>query len=217
MIAVYSYKWVPDFARGLVRDLRVRWALEEAGLPYEQRLISVGPEQSTPQYRALQPYGQVPAYVENDLTLFESGAIALHIAEKSEVLLPRDPKGRARAICWLFSALNTVEPPVQDLTGLDLFFEGQPWKEGRRASVEPMARRRLAELAAALGDKEYLEGRFTVGDLMMVTVLQIPRHTDLVAAHPNLAAYVARCEARPAYQRALKAQLESFQAEPEMA
>lgn len=207
----------PDFARGLVRDLRVRWALEEAGLPYEQRLIAVGPERDTPQYRALQPYGQVPAYVEGDLTMFESGAIALHVAEKSEGLLPRDADGRARAICWLFSALNTVEPPVQELVGLDLFFAGQTWMDGRRASLEPMVQRRLAEVAAALGDKDYLEGRFTVGDLMMVTVLKILRHTGFVEAHPNLAAYVARCEARPAYQRALKAQLDAFQAEPEMA
>lgn len=217
MIAVYSYKWVPDFARGLVRDLRVRWALEEAGLPYEQRLIGLGHDQNTPQYRACQPYGQVPAYVEGDLTLFESGAIVLHVAEKTEALLPRDANGRARAICWLFSALNTIEHVVQELIGLDAFFKGQAWTEGRRASLQPMVERRLAELATALGDKDYLEGRFTAGDLMMATVLKILRSTDLLAPHPNLVAYVARCEARPAYQRALKAQLESFAAEPEPA
>lgn len=217
MIAVYSYRWVPDFARGLVRDLRVRWALEEAGLPYEQRLVNVGPERDLPAYRALQPYGQVPIYIEDDLALFESGAIALHIAEKSERLLPADPNGRARAICWLFSALNTIETVVQELVGLDLFFAGEDWIEGRRASLQPMVEQRLAELSAALGDKDYLEGRFTVGDLMMVTVLKILRSTNFVEAHPNLAAYVARCEARPAYQKALADQLASFQDEPEMA
>lgn len=217
MIAVYSYRWVPDFARGLVRDLRVRWALEEAGLPYEQRLVNVGPERDLPAYRALQPYGQVPIYVEDDLALFESGAIALHIAEKSERLLPADSNARARAICWLFSALNTIETVVQELVGLDLFFAGEDWIEGRRASLQPMVEQRLAELSAALGDKDYLEGRFTVGDLMMVTVLKILRSTTFVEAHPNLAAYVARCEARPAYQKALADQLASFQDEPEMA
>jgi len=217
MIAVYSYKWVPDFARGLVRDLRVRWALEEAGLPYEQRLIGLGHDQNTPEYRACQPYGQVPVYVEDDLVLFESGAIVLHVGEKSEALLPREGKGRARAICWLFSALNTIEQYVQELIGLNAFFKGESWTEGRRVSLEPMVKRRLAELSAALGDKDYLEGRFTIGDLMMVTVLQILRSTDQLDAYPNLKAYVARCEARPAYQRALRDQMASFQAEPEPA
>lgn len=214
MIAVYSYRSVPDFARGLVRDLRVRWALEEAGLPYEQRLVTVGPERDEPSFRAMQPYGQIPIYVEDDLTLFESGAICLHIAEKSEALLPRDAAGRARATCWLFSALNTIEQVVQEMTSMDLFFADQPWMPGRRAAVEPMVQRRLAELSAALGDREYLEGRFTVGDLMMATVLQIPRHTGMVAAHANLAAYLARCEARPAFQKALADQLASFEAWP---
>lgn len=214
MIAVYSYRWVPDFARGVVRDLRVRWALEEAGLPYEQRLVNVGPERDLPEFRAMQPYGQIPIYVEDDLVMFESGAIALHIAEKSETLLPRDPKGRADATCWLFSALNTIEQVVQELTSMDLFFSDQPWMPGRRAALEPMVRRRLAELSAALGDKDYLGDRFTVGDLMMVTVLRIPRHTDLLAAYPNLAAYVARCEARSAFQKALRDQMASFEEQP---
>ena len=144
MIAVYSYKWVPDFAQGLVRDLRVRWALEEIGLPYEQRLVGLGADQASQAYRALQPYGQVPAYVEGDLTLFESGAIALHVAEKSEALLPADPNERARAVCWLFSALNTIEIVVQELVGLDAFFAGEAWIEGRRKSLQPMVERRLA-------------------------------------------------------------------------
>jgi glutathione S-transferase len=217
MIAVYSYKWVPDFARGLVRDLRVRWALEEAGLPYEQRLVGLGAEQNSPEHRARQPYGQVPAYVEGELVMFESGAICLHIAEQSEALLPRDPIGRARAVCWLFSALNTIEPVVQELVGLDAFFAGQAWTEGRRASLQPMVERRLAELSAALGDKTWLEGRFTVGDLMMVTVLKILRSTQLLAPHPNLTAFVARAEGRPAYRKALADQLASFADEPEMA
>lgn len=214
MIVLYSYKWVPDFARGLVRDLRVRWALEEAGLPYEQRLIGLGDDQNAPGYRACQPYGQVPVYVEDDLVLFESGAIVLHLGEKSEVLLPTDADGRARAICWLFSALNTIEVVVQELTSMDAFFAGESWAAGRRAQLEPQVRKRLGELSAWLGDKDYLEGRFTIGDLMMVTVLKILRHTDLVAQYPNLQAYVDRCEARPAYQRALRDQLASFEAAP---
>jgi glutathione S-transferase len=211
MITVYSYKWVPDFARGLVRDLRVRWALEEAGLPYEQRLIGLGDDQNTPAYRACQPYGQVPVYVEDDLVLFESGAIVMHIGEKSDVLLPTDAHGRARATCWLFSALNTIEVVVQELASLDLFFAGESWAAGRRAELEPQLRKRLGELAAWLGDKDYLEGRFTLGDLMMVTVLQILRHTDIVAEYPTLKAYVERCGARPAYQRALRDQMASFE------
>lgn len=217
MIALYSYKWVPDFARGLVRDMRVRWALEEAGLAYEQRLIGLGDDQASPAYRALQPYGQVPAYVEGDLTLFESGAIALHVAEKSEVLLPADPIARARATAWLFSALNTIETPVQEMVGLDAFYGGEAWIEGRRPSLDAFLKLRLGELSTALGDQDWLEGRFTVGDLMMVTVLQILRSTDYLAAHPNLTAYVARGAARPAFRKALADQLASFQAEPEAA
>ena len=211
MITLYSYRWVPDFARGLVRDLRVRWALEEAGLDYQEWLIGLGDDQNSPAYRACQPYGQVPAYEEGGLVLFESGAIVLHIGEKSEALLPAEPKARARAICWLFSALNTIEPPIQRLAELDLFHAGETWAQAMRPEAEVWVKKRLSELAAALGDKPYLEGEFTIGDLMMATVLQILRHTDLVAGEPRLQAYLERCEARPAFQRALRDQLASFE------
>lgn len=213
MITVYSYKWVPDFAQGLVRDLRVRWALEEAGLDYQEWLIGLGDDQNTPAYRACQPYGQVPVYEEGGLVLFESGAIVLHIGEKSEALLPSDPKARARATCWLFSALNTIEPAIQELASIDLFHAEEPWAPQRRPQVEEWARRRLAELAAWLGDKPYLEGEFTLGDLMMATVLRNLRHTDIVSSDPRLGPYLERCEARPAFQRALRDQLSSFSSE----
>lgn len=211
MITVYSYRWVPDFARGLVRDLRVRWALEEAGLDYQEWLIGLGEDQNTPAYRACQPYGQVPVYAEDDLILFESGAIVLHIGEKSPVLLPVDPTARSRAICWLFSALNTIEAPVQQLASIDLFHEGEAWAVEHRPQMEDWVRKRLDELAAWLGDKDYLEGEFTLGDLMMVTVLRNLRHTDMVAGHPTLGPYMERCEARPAFQRALTDQMASFE------
>ncbi|WP_296595948.1 glutathione S-transferase family protein [Phenylobacterium sp.] len=213
MITVYSYKWVPDFAQGVVRDLRVRWALEEAGLDYQEWLIGLGDDQNTPAYRACQPYGQVPVYAEDDLILFESGAIVLHIGQQSEALLPADPKARARAICWLFSALNTIEPAAQELAGLDLFHAEEAWAAERRPQAEAWTRKRLDELAAWLGDKAYLEGEFTAGDLMMATVLRILRDTDLVTAHPVLGPYLERCEARPAFERALNDQMLSFQTE----
>lgn len=214
MIILYSYRWVPDFAQGLVRDLRVRWALEEAGLDYEQWRIGLGEEQNTPAYRACQPYGQVPVYAEDDLVLFESGAIVLHIGETCEALLPADPKARARATGWLFSALNTIEPAVQALADIDLFHAEEAWTRERRPQVEDWVRRRLSELAAWLGDKAYLEGEFTAGDLIMATVLRILRHTDLVTAHPTLGPYLERCEARPAFQRALADQMASFDSQP---
>jgi len=209
MITVTAFKWVPDFARGLVRDLRVRWALEEAGLPYREKLI--GPEdQASADYRALQPFGQVPAIEEDGLSLFESGAIVLHIGARSPALMPSDDAGRARATTWVFAAINSIEPRVAQLAELDLFAAGQEWAKVRRPEVETFVKRRLGELAAWLGERDYLEGGFTVGDLMMTSVLRILRHTDLVAAEPRLAAYQARCEARPAFRRALDAQLAAF-------
>ena len=210
MITVTAFRSVPPFAQGLVRDLRVRWALEEAGLRYEVRLLGDG-EKDLPDYRAWQPFGQVPAYEENGLRLFESGAIVLRIAERSENLLPGDPAARGRAVEWLFAALNTIEPPIQNLAGIDLFFAGQDWAKLRRPEAEAYVGKRLAELAAALGDKAYLDGpRFTAGDLMIATVLRILRHTELVAEQPNLAAWLARCEERPAFQRALAGQMADF-------
>lgn len=211
MIRLYALKWVPPFAQGLVRDLRARWALEEAGLEHEVRLI--GPEeQQSPAYRALQPFGQVPAYEEDGLHLFESGAIVLHIAQKSDVLMPADAAGRARVAQWLFAALNSIEPMVQQVTEIDLFHADAAWGKDRRPMVLERAEARLGALAQHLGGKDWLEGRFTAADLMMISVLRIPRHCDMIAGHPVLAAYVKRGEARPAFQRALAAQMEPFRA-----
>lgn len=215
MITVTAFKQVPPFARGLVRDLRVRWALEEAGLPYEARLLADG-EKESPDYQAWQPFGQVPAYEESSqsgrpLRLFESGAIVLHVAERSRALLPCEAEPRARAIQWLFAALNSIEPHVQNLAAIDLFHAREEWARLRRPGAEEMVERRLAALAAALGGKDWLsDDRFTVGDLMMATVLRILRHTDLVA-QASLADYLARCEARPAFERALAAQMAPFE------
>jgi glutathione S-transferase len=209
MIRISAFKWVPPFAQGVVRDLRVRWALEEAGLPYEARLIDPDVQKS-PDYRGQQPFGQVPVFEENGLVLFETGSIVLHIGERSEVLLPRDPAARARAITWVFAALNSVEIFVMQLADIDLFAAGEEWTKQRRPQVEQALRRRLTDVATWLGDREYLEGRFTAGDLMMTTVLRILRHTDVLDAYPTLKAYKERCEARPAFQRALAAQLEPF-------
>ncbi|HET9864412.1 MAG TPA: glutathione S-transferase family protein [Steroidobacteraceae bacterium] len=208
-IRITAFKWVPPFAQGLVRDLRVRWALEEAGLRYEEKLLGPG-EQNSPQHRAVQPFGQVPVYEEEGLTLFESGAIVLHVGERSSTLLPADPARRARARTWVFAALNSIEPHVLTLTALDHFYANEEWAKGRRPSAEKMAQSRLDQLAAALGTREYLEGEFTAGDLVMTTVLRFLRHTDRVRNMPTLAAYQARCEARPAFQRALASQLAHF-------
>ena len=210
MIEVSAFKWVPPFARGLVRDLRVRWALEEAGLPYRARLIDFD-DRETAAYRALQPFGQVPVYRDGELAMFESGAIVLHIAAGAPALMPPDQDGRARATAWLFAALNSIEPPIQNLAELDLFNADQEWARLRRPGLVAFVEQRLRELAASLGGKDYLEaGGFTAGDLMMVTVLRNLRHTDLMAKFPTLAAYQARCEARPAFQKALAAQLGDF-------
>jgi glutathione S-transferase len=216
MITVTAFKWVPDFARGLVRDLRVRWACEEAGIPYDQKLLAQG-DGDSPEYRAMQPWGQVPVMIEDDLTLFESGAIVLRIAERSEVLCPRDDAGRAKMIQWLFSALNAVEPHIQNLVGLDIFYADEEWARLRKPGQEAFTRMKLASLAKRLQGREYLEDRFTAGDLMMVTVLRNLRHTDIVSGDPVLGPYVARCEARPAFQRALAAQLAAFEPELEPA
>ncbi|HEV7368728.1 glutathione S-transferase family protein [Arenibaculum sp.] len=209
MITLTTFKWVPDFARGLVRDLRVRWALEEAGLPYETRQISFEDSEG-PDYRRHQPFGQVPMIEEDGFVLFESGAILLHVAARSEVLLPADPAARARAVAWVFAALNSIETVIEQLSGIDLFHADEDWAKARRPAAEREATRRLSELAAWLGDRDHLEGRFTAGDLMMATVLRILRHTDLVAAEPRLQAYLARCEARPAFQRALHDHMAAF-------
>jgi glutathione S-transferase len=209
-ICITAFKWVPPFAQGLVRDLRVRWALEEAGLSYTEKLLGPG-EQNSAAHRASQPFGQVPVYEEDGLTLFESGSILMHIGEKSEVLLPKDPAQRARARTWMFAALNSVEPHLQNLTTIDLFFPNEDWAKLRRPGAEKLALSRLSAVAASLEGREYLEGRFTAGDLLMVTVLRILRHTTMVKDIPVLAAYQARCESRTAFQRALASQVAHFE------
>ncbi len=209
-IEISAFNWVPDFARGLVRDLRLRWALEEAGLSYRVRLLDA--MAARPQdYFLEQPFGQVPIFVEGDVHMFESGAIVLHIGERSDALLPRDEASRARAICWLIAALNSIEPMIFELVNIDLFNADAEWAKQRRPEVEEKLRARLGLLAGWLGDKQCLEERFSAGDLIMTTVLRNLRHTALVAEHANLAAYVKGCEARPAFQRALAAQLADFE------
>lgn len=203
-IEITAFRWVPDFARGLVRDLRLRWALAEAGLPYRVRLLDATHERPA-DYFLEQPFGQVPVFVEGELGLFESGAIVLHIGGHSEALVPADEAGRARAMCWVVAALNSIEQMIFELVNA-----GEQWAALRRPEAEQKVRDRLTRLSAWLGDKQYLEDRFTAGDLIMTTVLRNLRHTDLVAEHTNLATYVARCEARPAFQQALAEQLSDF-------
>jgi glutathione S-transferase len=208
MINCYAFSSVPPFARGLVRDLRVRWALEEAGVPYRTTLIGDGQGKiSRDDYRATQPFGQVPAIEDGDLTLFESGAIVLYVAEKSSTLLPKDPKNRARVIQWCFTALNTMEMPIVELAGIDLFHPEERWAEERRPGAVEAVQRRLGELAACVGRREYLVGPFSAADVLMASVLMILRHTELLEEQPVLTAYKQRCEARPAFVKALGAQL----------
>jgi glutathione S-transferase len=210
MITISAFKWVPDFAQGQVRDLRARWALEEAGLPYKTRLLTQG-DQDKPEYRALQPFGQVPILEENGFALFESGAIVLHVGERSEVLLPKDLAARARATQWLIAALNSIEPFVMDVARIDIFYADQEWAKLRRPGAVEFAKRRLTALSKSLGDQPYLDGdRFTAGDLMMTTVLRILKHTDIVDSDKRLAAYIARCTTRPAFKRAFDSQMADF-------
>jgi glutathione S-transferase len=210
MITISAFKWVPDFAKGYVRDLRVRWALEEAGLPYRTRLLAFG-DQDKDDYRALQPFGQVPIFEEDGLSLFETGAIVLHIGERSEALLPKDTRARARAVQWLIAALNSIEPFAMNVALIDIFYANEEWAKLRRPGAVEFVQRRLAALSKTLGDKPYLDGdRFTAGDLMMSTVLRILDHTDFVKSDKRLAAYMERCTARPAFKRALDAQLGDF-------
>jgi len=208
MITISAFEWVPDFAQGQVRDLRARWALEEAGLPYQSRLLAQG-DQDKPEYRALQPFGQVPIFEENGFTLFETGAIVLHIGERSETLLLKDPAARARATQWLVAALNSIEPFIMQVALIDLFYKDEDWAKQRRPGAVEFAAKRLKGLSDALGDKPYLDGdRFTAGDLMMTTVLRIM--PELTNAHANLKAYVERCTSRPAFKRAYDAQIGDF-------
>ncbi len=205
-ITITAFERSPDGGKGLARDTRVRWALEEVGLPYEVRLVSFQ-AMKEPAHRALHPFGQIPTYEEGDLTLFESGAIIFHIAERHAGLLPYDANARARAITWMFAALNSVEPAILDFSTARLFERDKPWYEARLPLVEDRLRDRLDQLSHRLGDAEWLDGAFSAGDLIMVSVLLRLKPSGKINEFPKLAAYVARGEARPAYKRAFDAQL----------
>lgn len=206
---ITAFRWVPDFAAGLVRDLRIRWALEEIGQSYRVRLLdAMNPRPAD--YFQEQPFGQVPAFRDREVRLFESGAILIHLGLSDERLLPTDANGRGRAIAWLIAALNSVEPMIFELVNIDIFNRGEEWTKERRPQVVDKIKERLRLLAEALANRDWLEDRFTIGDLITVTVLRNLRHTDLVAGEPRLAAFVARGESRPAFQRAMADQLAVF-------
>jgi glutathione S-transferase len=207
-IEITAFKWVPPFAEGLVRDLRVRWALEEAGLDYRVRLLG---QPRPAEYVNEQPFDQVPCFNDGVVKIFESGAIVQYIAEKSEALLPRDPQGKYRAIQWTYAALNSVEPGVQHRVLLDAFYGDQEWAKLRKPSADEFAKLKLKRVSDWLGDKQWLEGdRFTIGDLIMITVLRLANKGGLLADTPNLAAYADRGEARPAFKQALADQIAPF-------
>ena len=209
-IEITAFRWVPEFAQGVVRDLRARWALEEAGLDYRVRLLD---QQRPPEYLLEQPFDQVPCFNDGQVRIFETGAIVQYIGEKTEALLPRDPQGRYRAIQWTYAALNSVEPAIFNVLAIDIFYAGEEWAKLRRPGAVDFAKLKLKRISDWLGDKQWLEGdRFTIGDLIMVTSLRFLRHTDIVGEYPNLAAYLKRGEARPAFQQALSDQLAVFAA-----
>ena len=203
---ITAFERSPDGGKGLARDTRVRWALEEVGQPYNVRLVSF-PALKQPAHLVLHPFGQIPTYEEGDLVLFETGAIIFHIAERHEGLLPDDPNAKARAIMWMFAAINTVEPPILDLQTARIMEGDKPWAAERLPLVQDRIRQRLDQLSPRLGDAEWLDGEFSAGDLMMASVLLRLRMSGILDEYPNLAAYVARGEARPAYRRAFAAQL----------
>ncbi|MBB5709988.1 glutathione S-transferase family protein [Sphingomonas xinjiangensis] len=214
-IEVTAFDWVPDFVRSYVRDFRVRWALEEAGRPYRTRLISA--EERPQAYFAEQPFGQVPAYRDAQVQLFESGAIVLHIGQDCAALLPGDTAARARATAWLVAALNSVEPMLMELAMVDVFARDEEWAALRRPSLIVAIRTRLSYLSDALGTRDFLEGAFTAGDLIMASSLRMLDSTDLVAEHTNLAAYQRRCLDRPGFAAAVAAQLTDFRDEAPIA
>ena len=211
--AIAAFAQSPDKGRGLARDMQVRWALEEVGQPYDVRLVSFD-DMKQPAHLARQPFGQIPTYEDGDLVLFESGAIVLHIAERHAGLLPDDANARARAITWMFAALNTVEPAILELATARLLEGDKPWSKERLPLVEDRVRDRLDQLSGRLGDADWLDGVFSAGDLMMVSVLLRLKSSGILDEYPNLAAYVARGEARPAYKRAFAAQLAVFSGTP---
>lgn len=209
---ITAFERSPDRGQGLARDTRVRWALEEVGQPYDVRLVSFS-EMKEPAHLALHPFGQIPTYEEGDLALFETGAIVLHIAERHAGLLPEDANARARAISWMFAALNTVEPPILDRETTRLLERDEAWYDQRMPVLEDRIRNRLGQLSARLGDSDWLDGAFSAGDLMMVAVLlRLKASSGMLDEYPNISAYVARGEARPAYKRAFDAQLAVFTA-----
>ncbi len=208
-ITVTGFRWAPPFAQGLVRDLRVRWALEEAGLPYEVGVIDLD-ERNSEAYRRKQPFGMVPVFESGGRGMFESGAIVHQIATRSEVLMPADAAGRADTLAWMFAALNTIEPPVFGLFAIDLLHGQEQWAKLRRPTAVDEVKLRLGQLAACLDGRDHLVDRFTAADILMTTVLRFIRHTDLVAGFPGLDAYLKRCEARPAFQKVLGEQIEGY-------
>ena len=212
-ITITAFERSPDGGKGLARDTRVRWALEEVAQPYAVRLVSFR-VMKEPAHRALHPFGQIPTYEEGDLVLFETGAIVFHIAQRHAGLLPDDANARARAIAWMFAAVNTVEPPILEFANARVLERDKPWYEARLPLVEDRIRARLGQLSVRLGDAEWLDGAFSAGDLMMVSVLLRLRASGILDEYPNLAAYVARGEARPAYRRAFEAQLAVNTAQP---
>ena len=212
-ITITAFERSPDGGKGLARDTRVRWALEEVGQPYEVRLVSFA-AMKEPAHLALHPFGQIPTYEEGDLALFETGAIVLHIAQQHRGLLPGEADARARAVTWMFAALNTVEPPILELTNARLLEADKPWGKERMPLVADRVRDRLRRLAARLGDADWLDGAFSAGDLLMVSVLLRLKASGILDEFPSLARYVARGEARPAYQRAFAAQAAVNRARP---
>ena len=208
-ITVTGFRWAPPFAQGLVRDQRVRWALEEAGLPYEVSLIDIG-DLNSDAYRRKQPFGLVPVFEADGGGLFESGAIVHRIAAESEALMPADRQGAAETVTWMFAALNTVEPPILQLLAIDLRHGEEEWAKLRRPGAVDAVKVRLGALSAWLDGRDYLLNRFTAADILMTTVLRFIRHTDLVAEFPALDAYVKRCEARPAFQKVLRDQMADY-------
>jgi glutathione S-transferase len=212
-ITITAFEWSPDGGKGLARDTRVRWALEEVGQPYEVRLVSFGAMKESA-HLALHPFGQIPTYEEGDLALFETGAIVLHIAEHHAGLLPEDANARARAIAWMFAAVNTVEPPILELVTAKLLEGDKPWTKERLPLVMDRVRNRLQQLSVRLGEADWLDGAFSAGDLMMVSVLLRLKPSGVLEEYPKLAGYVARGEARPAYKRAFYAQLAVYASKP---
>ncbi|MET4511768.1 glutathione S-transferase family protein [Bradyrhizobium sp. I1.7.5] len=211
MPTITAFENSPDRGKGQARDMRVRWALEEVGQPYDVRLVSFA-AMKDPAHLALHPFGQIPTYEDGDLALFESGAIVLHIAERHDGLLPKDANARSRAIAWIFAALNTLEPPIVEFGMAMLFERDKNWYEERLRVLKDRVRIRLGELSRRLGEAEWLDGAFSAGDLMMVTVLRRLNASRLLEEYPDLSAYVARGEARPAFRRAFDAQLAVFTA-----